>query len=387
MLFQGVEFTHHAPFKDILIHGLIRDAQGRKMSKSLGNGVDPFDVIAKYGTDSLRYFLTTNSAPGLDLRFDETKIESSWNYLNKIWNISRYVLMNLGEGYKETPIEKNKLNLPSKWILTKLNKVIENVDYNMEKYEFGEAARTLYSFVWDDFASWYIELSKVDMQSEDKAEQQMTKNVLVYVLRSIVKLLHPFVPFITEEIYQALPHTEESITVSPWPKMMEEYNDELDKEAIDDMIEIITAVRNERAKANKAPKDPISLTIVAKDNAVSKTIASTTRYLFKFTNPKKLEFLTSDSNIDAKKYVIVVLPMCKIYIPTEDLVNREEAILKLEATKKRLEGELARSEKMLSNESFISKAPKAKIDAEKQKQKEYKEQYQEVLKSLADLNA
>jgi valyl-tRNA synthetase len=141
------------------------------MSKSLGNGVDPFDVIAKYGTDSLRYFLTTNSAPGLDLRFNETKIESSWNYLIKIWNLSRYVLMNLGTGYKETSIEVSKLNLPSKWILSKLNKVIENVDYNMENYEFGEAARTLYSFVWDDFASWYVELSKVDLQSEEKDEQ------------------------------------------------------------------------------------------------------------------------------------------------------------------------------------------------------------------------
>lgn len=387
MLFQGVEFTHHAPFKDILIHGLIRDSQGRKMSKSLGNGVDPFDVIAKYGTDSLRYFLTTNSAPGLDLRFDETKIESSWNYLNKIWNISRYVLMNLGTGYKETPIEVSKLNLPSKWILSKLNKVIENVDYNMEKYEFGEAARTLYTFVWDDFASWYVELSKVDLQSEDKQEQQMTKNVLVYVLRSIVKLLHPFIPFITEEIYQALPHDEESITISKWPKVKEEFKDELDKEAIDDMIEIITAVRNERAKANKAPKEPIALTIVAKDNAVSKTIASTTKYLFKFTNPKKLEFLTSDEGLDSKRFVIVVLPMCKIFIPTEDLVNLEEAIKKLEATKAKLEAELARSEKMLSNESFISKAPKAKIDAEMAKQKEYKEQYEEVLKSLANLNA
>jgi valyl-tRNA synthetase len=215
----------------------------------------------------------------------------------------------------------------------------------------------------------------------------MTKNVLVYVLRAIVKLLHPFIPFITEEIYQALPHKEASITISKWPTVKEEFKDELDKEAIDDMIEIITAVRNERSKANKAPKEPIALTIVAKDNAVSKTIASTTKYLFKFTNPKKLEFLTSDEGLDSKRYVIVVLPMCKIFIPTEDLVNLEEAIKKLEATKAKLEAGLARREKMLTNESFISKALQAKIDAEKAKQKEYKEQYEEVLKSLANLNA
>lgn len=387
MLFQGIEFTHHAPFKDILIHGLIRDSQGRKMSKSLGNGVDPFDVIAKYGTDSLRYFLTTNSAPGLDLRFDETKIESSWNYLNKIWNISRYVLMNLQDGYKETPIVVEKLDIPSKWILSKLNRVIENVDYNMDKYEFGEAARTIYSFVWDDFASWYVELSKVDLQSYDPEEQQMTKNVLVYVLRNVVKLLHPFIPFITEEIYQALPHEEESITISTWPKANKEFDDNVANEALEDITEIITAIRNERNKANKAPKDPLDILIYTKDPVISSTISKTTKYLMKFTNPKKLEFATTDQHIDSKKFVIVVLPMCKIFIPTEDLIDKEAALKKLYDTKKKLEGELKRSESLLSNESFVKKAPQAKLDAEKQKQKEYQEQYQEVLKSIKDLEA
>ena len=383
MLFQGVEFTHHAPFNDILIHGLIRDSQGRKMSKSLGNGVDPFDVIAKYGTDSLRYFLTTNSAPGLDLRFDETKIESSWNYLNKIWNISRYVMMNLGDDYKETKIEKSKLNLASKWILAKLNKVIENVDYNMEKYEFGEAARTLYSFVWDDFASWYVEISKVDLQSDDKSNIQMTKNVLVYVLKSIVKLLHPFIPFITEEIYQALPHTEKSITISEWPKVCKEFDDDNAIESISDLIEIITAIRNERAKANKAPSKPIDIKIYAKDAEVKNIIKSTTNYLIKFTNPKNLEFL--DEDIPAKDYSVTVLAMAKIYIPTSDLVDKEEVLKKLMASKQKLEAELERSKKMLSNESFISKAPEAKINAEKAKYEEYKAQYEEILKSIKEL--
>ena len=385
MLFEGIEFTHTAPFKDILIHGLIRDNQGRKMSKSLGNGVDPFDVIAKYGTDSLRYFLTTNSAPGLDLRFDETKIESSWNYLNKIWNISRYVLMNLSEGYKETEINVEKLDLPSKWILSKLNKVIENVDYNMEKYEFGEAAKTIYSFVWDDFASWYVELSKVDLQSYDQEEQQMTKNVLVYVLRAVVKLLHPFIPFITEEIYQALPHEEASISISSWPKANKAFDDAVANEAIEDLMEIITSIRNERNKSNKAPKDPIDITIYTKDKVINQTISKTSKYLIKFANPKKLEFITNDSKIEAKKFVIVVLPMCKIYIPTEDLINKDEALKKLYDTKEKLEKELERSKSLLSNESFVAKAPAKKIEAEKQKQKEYQEHYQEVLKSIKDL--
>ena len=384
MLFQGVEFTHHAPFKDILIHGLIRDNQGRKMSKSLGNGVDPFDVIAKYGTDSLRYFLTTNSAPGLDLRFDETKIESSWNYLNKIWNISRYVLMNLGDDFKEIELEPNKLNLASKWILTKLNSVISNVDYNMDKYEFGEAARTLYSFVWDDFASWYIEISKVDLSSDDKENILMTKNVLVYVLKAIVKMLHPFIPFITEEIYQALPNPDKSISISAWPKVNEKFNDRKAKEAISDMIEIITAIRNERAKANKAPSKPIDISIYAKDLETKNMISTTINYLTKFTNPKNLVFL--DKDIDAKDYSITVLSMAKIYIPTSDLVDKEEVIKKLLATKAKLESEIKRSENMLSNQSFISKAPEAKINAEKAKYVEYKEQYAEVLKSLEDIN-
>ena len=383
MLFQGIEFTGKAPFKDILIHGLIRDSQGRKMSKSLGNGVDPFDVIAKYGTDSLRYFLTTNSAPGLDLRFDETKIESSWNYLNKIWNISRYVLMNLGDNYKETKIEVNKLNLASKFILAKLNSTIRNVDYNMEKYEFGEAAKTLYNFVWNDFASWYVEISKVDLQSNDEENKQMTKNVLVYTLKSIVKLLHPFIPFITEEIYQALPHEEESITISKWPEAISEYDDPSACEAILDMIEIITSIRNERSKANKAPSKPIDISILARDEATKNMIEATTNYLVRFTNPKNLVFL--DKEIEAKGNVVVVLSMAKIYIPSSDLVDKEEVIKKLTQSKENLERELERSKKMLSNPNFISKAPQAKIDAEVAKQKEYETQYNEVLKTLEEL--
>ena len=383
MLFQGVEFTGKAPFKDILIHGLIRDKQGRKMSKSLGNGVDPFDVIAKYGTDSLRYFLTTNSAPGLDLRFDEEKIESSWNYLNKIWNISRYVMMNLGDDFKVSEIKYDTLNLASKWILAKLNKVIENVDYNMDKYEFGEAAKTLYSFVWDDFASWYVEISKVDMQSNDAENITNTKNVLVYVLTSIVKMLHPFVPFITEEIYQVLPHTEKSITISAWPKVNPLFNNENALTAIDDVCEIITAVRNERAKANKAPKDPISILIYAKDKDTLDVLNNTKNYLTKFTNPKSLEFTLNEVN--PKGYVVIVLSMANLYIPEDDLVDKEEVIKKLNQTKAKLEAELERSEKMLNNPSFINKAPQAKVDAEKAKQAEYKAQYEDVLKALKEL--
>ena len=383
MLFQGVEFTHKAPFKDILIHGLIRDAQGRKMSKSLGNGVDPFDVIAKYGTDSLRYFLTTNSAPGLDLRFETEKIESSWNYLNKIWNISRYILMNLNDDYKEEKINFTKLNIPSKWILSKLNKVIENVDYNMDKYEFGEAAKTIYSFVWDDFASWYVELTKVDLANKDSNDAKNTINVLVYVLKSILKLLHPFVPFITEEIYQALPHKHESITISDWPKINDEFNSDIANNSVDNLIEIITSIRNTRANCNKAPKDPLDITIFAKTDDLLNILNNLKEYISRFTNPKELNFVTKDLNPNG--YVVNVLKNLKIYIPEDELINKKETINKLLITKKKLEGELERSKKMLSNEAFISKAPQAKIDSEKKKQQEYQMQYDDVLKTLKSL--
>jgi len=383
MLFEGIEFTGHAPFKDILIHGLVRDAQGRKMSKSLGNGIDPFDVIEKYGCDSLRYFLNTNTAPGLDLRFDETKIESSWNYLNKIWNISRYVMMNL-DGYTEIDLTKANLNMASKWILNRLNKVISEVDTNFDKYEFGEVARSLYNFVWNDFASWYVEISKVDLSSNDSENKNNTKNVLLYVLTAIIKMLHPFVPFITEEIYQSLPHKKESITIEDWPTICKAFNFDKEENALNIALDVITAVRNERSKAGKAPKEAISISLVCKENETVEILNDARNYLEKFTNPTTLTIST-----DAPKSsdnVVVVLDALTIYIPTKDLVDIEEVKQNLLKEKARLEGELTRSEKMLSNPGFVSKAPEAKLQAERQKQAQYKAQYEEVLAHLAKLN-
>ena len=383
MLFEGIEFTGHAPFKDILIHGLVRDAQGRKMSKSLGNGIDPFDVIEKYGCDSLRYFLNTNTAPGLDLRFDETKIESSWNYLNKIWNISRYVMMNL-DGYTEIDLTKANLNMASKWILNRLNKVISEVDTNFDKYEFGEVARSLYNFVWNDFASWYVEISKVDLSSNDSENKNNTKNVLLYVLTAIIKMLHPFVPFITEEIYQSLPHKKESITIEDWPTVCEAFSFDSEENALNIALDVITAVRNERSKAGKAPKEAISISLVCKENETVEILNDARNYLEKFTNPTTLTIST-----DAPKSsdnVVVVLDALTIYIPTKDLVDIEEVKQNLLKEKARLEGELTRSEKMLSNPGFVSKAPEAKLQAERQKQAQYKAQYEEVLAHLAKLN-
>lgn len=353
------------------------------MSKSLGNGIDPFDLIDQYGTDALRYFLTTSGALGLDFRFDEGKIEAAWNYLNKIWNISRYVLMNLGSDFKLTRIEPEKLNLASKSILTRLNTLIENVDYNFDKYELGEAARAIYNFVWTDFASWYVEISKVDLTDQDPVNCQMTKNVLVYTLKSILKLLHPFCPFITEELYQALPHQHESITVSNWPTVKEEYQFSEAKLAIDDLIELITAVRNERAKANRAPSIPISITITCKDQESLDMLTAAVPYIKRFTNPKELKFQLGSPAIE--NHVVVVLSCATLSIPTSDLVDQKEAMAKLILRKEKLASELERSKKMLSNPGFIGKAPEAKIAAEKAKLADYEAQYQEVCEALEQL--
>lgn len=382
MLFEGIEFTGHAPFKQILIHGLIRDPQGRKMSKSLGNGVDPFDVVEKYGCDSLRYFLNTNSSPGLDLRYDETKIESSWNYLNKVWNISRYVMMNI-EGYHEVDLKHAKLNLASRWILARLNQVIKEVDYNFDKYEFGEGNKALYNFVWNDFASWYVEISKVDLQSDDAENKNITQNVLVYVLMQIIKMLHPIVPFITEEIYQTLPHKEESITISSWPTVEETFNDEEAINSLNIVMEIISAVRNERAKASKAPSAKINIRLEAKSPEVCDILNSAKPYLLKFTNPNELVITTDKANLENQ--VVVVLNDLTIYIPTNDLVDIEEVIKKLEGELKKLEGELLRSNNMLNNPNFVNKAPEAKIQAERDKKAMYEEKYNEVKAHLASI--
>lgn len=382
MLFEGIEFTGHAPFKQILIHGLIRDPQGRKMSKSLGNGVDPFDVVEKYGCDSLRYFLNTNSSPGLDLRYDETKIESSWNYLNKVWNISRYVMMNI-EGYHEVDLKHAKLNLASRWILARLNQVIKEVDYNFDKYEFGEGNKALYNFVWNDFASWYVEISKVDLQSDDAENKNITQNVLVYVLMQIIKMLHPIVPFITEEIYQTLPHKEESITISSWPTVEEAFNDEEAINSLNIVMEIISAVRNERAKASKAPSAKINIRLEAKSQEVCDILNSAKPYLLKFTNPNELVITTDKANLENQ--VVVVLNDLTIYIPTNDLVDIEEVIKKLEGELKKLDGELLRSNNMLNNPNFVNKAPEAKIQAERDKKAMYEEKYNEVKAHLASI--
>ena len=380
MIFQSIEFTGQSPFKNCLIHGLIRDSQGRKMSKSLGNGVDPMDLKDKYGTDAMRYFLTTNSAPGMDLRFDEEKILASWNYINKIWNVSRYVLMNLDEN-NLGEIKVDELSIPSKWILTKLNELIKEVDTNYEKFEFGEVARSLYNFIWNDFASWYVELTKVDLQAKNEYYNS-TMNVLVYVLESVIKLLHPFMPFVTEEIYQSLPtKTHESICVANWPQVNENYNFNEELLTMELGCDIISSVRTIRTDLNHPMSKPITLNLEADETVISK-INLIESYIIKFTNAKTL---VVNTDVEKEDTVSKILPQVKIFIPAKELIDKEAEIKRLELELAKLQAELDRSNKMLSNPNFLAKAAKEKIEAEQAKLAKYEATYQEVLKHLEEL--
>lgn len=381
MVFQSKYLTNKRPFKDVLIHGIIRDELGRKVSKSLGNGVDINEAFDKYGVDTVRYFLTTNGAPGQDLRYSDEKLESTWNYFNKLWNISRYIGIQLDTNkYNEEEINIENLNTVDKWILAKLNKVIDNSDRYFEKYDFGEASKLIYNFVWNDFASWYLEMTKVVMQGEDNKAKLNTCAVLVYVLRSILKLLHPFAPFVTEDIYQMF--NEGSITVSAWPKAVLEYNFE-DSMDIEQMYEIITAVRNTRAVKNVSMSKPISLVLQVKDANLKAFIENNTHYLQKFTNYEKLNIILED--YDTAKCQVTVLNNITVIIPLDTLVNLEEEKNKLLQEKQKMENEIKRCSNMLSNPSFVSKAPQAKVDEEKRKLSEYQEKLEKINQLLSEL--
>ncbi len=373
MIFQGLHFTKEKPFKDVLIHGLIRAEDGRKMSKSLGNGVDPMDVIEQYGCDSLRYYLTTNSSPGMDLRYIEEKVESSWNYINKIWNISRYVLMNVDE---RIAIDYENLGTVDKWILSELSNTIEQVDKYYEKYEFVEVARILYTFTKDTFASWYVEMSKLTLGTESK----QTEAVLLHVLESILKLLHPFMPFVTEEIYTKLPGTDESISISEWPK--ETFMDEKARSQVNVLIDVIHSVRNTRGEKNVALSKGIDMYIKADNIDTENNLKEMTSYIEKFCNPSNLVF---GDYAEGDNAITNVLKNATVVLPLAGLINLEEEKERLTKELGRLKGEIKRAEGMLSNEKFTSRAPEAKVNAEKEKLENYKKQFEEVeaiLKSL-----
>ncbi|MDC3423900.1 valine--tRNA ligase [Aquibacillus sp. 3ASR75-11] len=383
MIFQSKEFTGKRPFKDVLIHGLVRDAEGRKMSKSLGNGVDPMDVIDKYGADSLRYFLSTGSSPGQDLRFTWEKVESTWNFANKIWNASRFALMNMDDlTYEDIDLTGEK-SLADNWILTRLNETIDQVTRNVEKYEFGEAGRHLYNFIWDELCDWYIEMAKLSLYGEDETAKQTTRSVLAYVLDQTMRMLHPFMPFITEEIWQKIPHNGDSITQAAWPEVQKQFHDPKAVNEMKRLVSIIKSVRNIRAEVDTPMSKQVELLIQAEDETVVMELEQNRHYLERFCNPSHLSIATSLTVPD--KSMSAVVTGAELFLPLEGLIDIDKEIGRLETEYEKWSKEVERVQKKLSNEGFVKKAPVKVVEEEKQKEKDYLEKRAKVEARLKEL--
>ena len=381
MAFQTRYCMKNRPFKDVLIHGLVRDSQGRKMSKSLGNGIDPMDVIEGHGADALRFFLTTNSTPGLDLRFDEKKMESSWNFINKIWNAARYVQMQIGD--TKPTLDVDYLSSVDKWILSRMNEVLDHVSMNMEKYEFAMVGNELYSFIWNDFCSWYIELSKATLYSEDQAVVQNTKAVLYTVLEAILKMLSPFMPFVTEEIYLDLPHDKESMNLETWPEKVNftYTNEEKDEMAL--TISAIQAVRETKTEYGMKPSEDLEISLHDEQGNFVELSKDSKAILDKMCHAHVVE------NLDSNDVLSRTIEKAVMTIKMDDLVDLEAEKEKLTKEIEHLEKEIKRASGMLSNPNFVSKAPEAKVKQEKEKLASYQEklemtkaQLNEILKKI-----
>ncbi len=356
MIFQSLEMTGKRPFENVVIHGLIRDEKGRKMSKSLGNGVDPMDVIAKYGADALRYFMTTNTTPGQDMRYIEEKVQASNNYLNKIWNSARYVLSVLPSEFKEGKLEN--LSPIDSYVLNRLNKTIVNVTKNMDKYDFNAASNHLYNFVYDDFCSQYLEMSKVTLNGEDAKAKEATYQTLFYCLKNIIKLIYPYTPFIAEELYQALPIHLNSIMEETYPTVNEEIKDSTSDKQVELLFDIIKDVRNYKIENRLAPNAKINIKVHLKTNVFS----SFEIYLNRFTF-SNVEFINETSNKEIGD--LLVYDNAEVIIAND--INKDELIATLKKEIEKEEQEIARCNGMLNNQNFLAKAPKEKIDNEKAK--------------------
>jgi len=383
MIFQGIEFTGERPFEDVLIHGLVRDSDGRKMSKSLDNGVDPMDVIEKYGADALRYFLSTGASPGQDIRFSIDKVESVWNFANKIWNASRFALMNMdGMTYEEIDLTGKK-SVADIWILTRLNETIEQVTKQADKYEFGEVGRSLYNFIWDDFCDWYIEMAKLPLYGEDEDAKKMTRSVLAYVLDNTMRLLHPFMPFITEEIWQNLPHEGESITIAPWPVADATLTNKEKASEMKILMDIIRSVRTIRAEVNTPMSKEVPLYISTRDEITADILETNRMYIEKFCNP---ETLTIGKEITAPgKSMSAVITGAELFLPLEGLLNIDEELVRLTKELKKWQGEVKLVQGKLANERFVANAPAAVVEEERAKEQDYLEKYATVEKRMEEL--
>ena len=392
MIFSGFEQMGEKPFKTVLFHGLVRDSQGRKMSKSLGNGIDPLEIIRDYGADALRMTLITGNAPGNDMRFYTERVEANRNFANKVWNASRFIMMNLPEDEAEADWPEilgetlpEGLAPEDKWILSKYNDVVRDATENMEKYELGIAVSKVYDFVWDEFCDWYIEMVKSRLYSRENDE---SRNAALWTLQTVLtgalKLLHPYMPFITEEIFTTIQNREESIMISSWPLYTQAYCFEKEEREIETVKEAVRGIRNARAERNVAPSRKAAVYVVSADEAVLKAMEEDKVFFSQLASASEV-YLQKDNTGVPEGALSIVLSFATIYLPMADLMDLAAEKARLEKEVKRLEGELKRSAGMLNNEKFLSKAPAAKIEEEKEKQKKYEAQLESVKQELSKL--
>ncbi|MCL6636816.1 MAG: valine--tRNA ligase [Alicyclobacillus sp.] len=370
MVFTGLKFTGRMPFREVVVHGLIRAADGRKMSKSLGNGVDPLEVIDRYGADALRFTLTTGTSPGNDQRFAFEKVEGSRHFINKVWNAARFVLMNVPEGTELPALDRSRWELPERWILHRLNETIDAVTRYLDRYEFGEAGRVIYDFAWDDFCDWYIEFSKLALYGDDEARKQQVRAVLVCVLDTLLRLLHPFIPFVTEEIWQSLPLPGEALVTAAWPRVQPEWDHPAAAREAAAVMELVRAVRNLRAELNLPPSRAVPLVVHAQDDAWQTLFAANAAAIRRFCNVSTWQ-LTLAGEAPAQA-VSAVTSGAQVYLPLAGVVDVATELERLRKEQVRLASELERAEKKLANPQFVAKAPAAVVAAEQAKADDFR---------------
>ena len=388
MVFSGIEQTGKVPFHTVLIHGLVRDSQGRKMSKSLGNGIDPLEVIDKYGADALRFTLVTGNAPGNDMRFYWERVEASRNFANKVWNASRFMLMNFEQaeekGISTEGVKLSDLTQADKWILSKANTLAKDVTENMDRFELGIAVQKLYDFIWEEFCDWYIEMVKPRLYNDEDTTKAAALWTLKTVLIQALKLLHPYMPFITEEIFCNVQNEEESIMISSWPEYKDEWNFEKDEQAVERIKEAVRGIRNVRAGMNVPPSKKAKVIVVSENEGVQE-IFEMNRVFFATLAYASEVLVQSDKAGIGDDAVSTVIRDAVIYMPFAELVDIEKEIERLKKEEDRLDKEIKRCNGMLSNPNFVSKAPEAKIAAEREKLEKYTNMMEQVKERLAAL--
>lgn len=385
MVFSSIEQMGEVPFKDVFLTGLVRDSQGRKMSKSLGNGIDPLDIIDEFGADALRFTLVTGNSPGNDMRFYTERVEANRNFANKLWNATRFVLMNLQDDISYNDLDMEKLEEEDRWILSKLNTVIKEVSENLDKYEIGFGAQRIYDFIWDEYCDWYIEIVKSRLYGSNEESRITAQKVLVYVLKNTLKLLHPFMPFITEEIWQHLPETKEALILAQWPKYEDKFSFEGSEESVEYIKSAIKGIRNARAEMNIVPSRKANVLFVTNDIKIKGYLETGTRYFMNLASAESIQILDNKNHIGDDN-ISIVLDKCEVFLPLKDLIDFDKEIERLDKEKEKLEGEIKRVLGKLSNQGFVAKAPASVVEEEKEKQKKYEEMLEKVLERIESIN-